>query len=217
MGNDARAFVRNHTHLRVLPGLDGLRLHLSDDVIRLWHAVQSATGDPDAALPCWGFAWAGGLAIARHLQAHPESVAGKAVFDLSSGSGLCAIAAMRAGAAGVVANDVDPLAAAAIGLNARANGVHLAIAARDVLEEPVPAVDVILAGDCWYERGLAERALPWLRRARDQGLGLLLGDPGRKYLPVRSLHELAAYDVRTTTDLEDMEQKRARVYTLRTP
>ena len=165
MATSARAFVLHHTGARLVPGLDAIRLHLSEDAIELWRAVQVATQDPDAALPYWAFAWAGGLAIARYLRAHPEVVAGRAVFDVASGSGLCAIAAMHAGAAAATANDIDPFAVAAIGLNARANGVRVATLARDVLDDPSPAVDVILAGDCCYEQRVASRILPWLEEA----------------------------------------------------
>jgi len=211
----ARAFVRRHTSLRPVPGLEEVRLHLADEVLPLWHAVQVETGDPEAALPYWAFAWGGGLAIGRYLRDHPEVVAGRRVFDAGSGSGLCAIAAMSAGASSVAAADIDRFAAAAIQINARANGHRVAIIRRDVLDDDPPDVDVIVAGDCWYEGRLAERILPWLRRARAHGIDILVGDPGRRYLPADDLVELAAYDVRTTTELEDLELKDARVYSLR--
>jgi predicted nicotinamide N-methyase len=207
-----RAFVVRQTSLRPVPGVEEIRLHLADEVLPLWHAVQVATGDPDTALPYWAFAWAGGLAIARHLRDHPEMVAGRRVFDLAAGSGLCAIAALRAGAAEATSADIDPFAFAAIDLNARANGRRVAVVRRDVLDEPPPDVDVILAGDCWYDARLAERALPWLRRAQQQGIRVVIGDPGRRYLPTDQLVELAAYDVRTTTELEDLALKKGSVY-----
>jgi predicted nicotinamide N-methyase len=192
-----------------------IRLHLADEVLPLWGAVQHDSGDEDAPLPYWAFAWGGGLAIARFLGEHPEVVAGLRVFDLASGSGLVAIAAMNAGAIAVTAADIDPYAAVAIGLNARANGHRIAVVARDVLDEPPPDVDVVLAGDCWYEARLAERVLPWLRRVRANGIDVLIGDPGRRYLPTDALHELATYEVRTTTELEDLEYKSAHVYEVR--
>jgi predicted nicotinamide N-methyase len=209
-----RAFVLRHTRLRSVPGLEDIRLHLADEVLPLWHAVQVETGDPDAPLPYWAFAWAGGLAIGRYLREHPEAVAARRVFDLGSGSGLCAIAALQAGAAAASGADVDPFAAAATQLNARAAGHRVTVVPRDVLDDEPPEVDVIVAGDCWYEGLLAERVLPWLRRARDRGVDILVGDPGRRYLPTDALIELATYDVRTTTELEDLERKQARVYTL---
>jgi len=211
MAASARAFVLRHTRLRPVPDIEGIRLHLADEVLPLWHATQVETGDDDAPLPYWAFAWAGGLAIARHLEAHPEAVAGRRVFDIGSGSGLCAIAALRAGATEATAADIDAYAAAAIPLNARANRQRVAVIHRDVLDEDPPDVDIILAGDCWYEVGLAARIVPWLARAHDQGIDVLLGDPGRRYLPADGLEERATYEVRTTTELEDMDQKRARV------
>ncbi|HET9520475.1 MAG TPA: 50S ribosomal protein L11 methyltransferase, partial [Candidatus Limnocylindrales bacterium] len=131
MAASPRAFVLRHTRLRPVPGLEELRLHLADEALPLWHALQVETDDADAALPFWAFAWAGGLAIGRYLRDHPEAVAGRRVFDLASGSGLCAIAAMRAGASAVTGADIDRFAAAAIGLNARANGHRVAVVRRD--------------------------------------------------------------------------------------
>ena len=215
MPSSPRSFVRRHTRLRAVPGFDEIRLHLADDALDLWRAVQVESGDPDAPIPFWAFAWGGGLAIARYLDEHPEVVAGRRVFDLGSGSGLCAIAAMAAGAAEVVAADIDPFAAAAIDLNARGNGVRLSVVARDVLDEDPPDTDVVLAGDCWYDPTFASRVMPWLHRARDRGIEIIAGDPGRRYLPVDQLIELAAYEVRTTTELEDLDRKTARVYRLR--
>jgi predicted nicotinamide N-methyase len=211
-------FVLRHTHPRPVPGLEEIVLHLAGEVLPLWHAVGIETDDPDPALPYWAFAWAGGLAIGRYLRDHPEAVAGRRVFDLGSGSGLCAISALHAGASAATAADIDPFAAAAIELNARANGRRVKIVRRDVLadEEP-PDADVILAGDCWYEARLAGRVLPWLRRARERGIAVLIGDPGRRYLPADDLVELASYEVRTTTELEDLEHRQARVYALPPP
>ena len=215
VASSPRAFVLRHARLRPVPGLEEVRLHLADEILPLWHAVQVETGDPDASLPYWAFAWAGGLAVGLFLREHPEAVAGRRVFDLASGSGLCAMAALRAGAVSVTCADVDPFAAAAVAVNARANGHRATVVLRDVLDEDPPVADVILAGDCWYDAALAERVLPWLRRARDAGVDVIVGDPGRRYLPTRSLVELARYDVRTTTELEDLERKQGWVYALR--
>ena len=198
-----------------MPGLEAIRLHLADEVLPLWRAVQLETDDPDAPLPYWAFAWAGGLALCRYLLDHPDAVAGRRVFDLASGSGLCAITAGAAGAAAITAADIDAFAAAAIEINARANGQRVTAVRRDVLDEAPPTADVILAGDCWYEAALAARVLPWLRQASRDGIEVLVGDPGRRYLPADELIELACYDVRTTTELEDLERKEGRVYALR--
>lgn len=215
MATSARAFVTRHTHLRPVPGLPAVRLHLADDVLGLWRAAQVATRDPDAPLPYWAFAWSGGLAIARYLGDHPDVVVGRRVFDLGAGSGLCAIAAMRAGATSAVAAEIDGFAVAAIERNARANHCRVTVVDRDVLDEGPPDTDLILAGDCWYEGRLAERVLPWLRRARDTGIEVVVGDPGRRYLPMDAFVEVGAYEVRTTTELEDLERTRAWVYRLR--
>jgi len=216
MAASPRAFVLRHTRFRAVPGLEELRLHLADDVYALWHAVQVETNDPDAALPYWAFAWGGGLAIGRYLRDHPDVVASRRVFDLASGSGIGAIAAMRAGAADASGTDIDPFALAAIRLNARANACRVTVIGRDVLDEPPPEADVILAGDCWYDADLARRVLPWLQRARERGIEVLVGDPGRAHLPVDDLMELASFEVRTTSELEDLERTTALVYRLRT-
>ena len=215
MATSPRSFVLRQTRLGPVPGIDGIRLHLGDEILPLWHALQVEIGDPDAALPYWAFAWGGGLAIARYLADHPDAVAGRRVVDVASGSGLCAIAALRAGASDATGIDIDAFAVAAMDLNARANGVRMARIGRDVLDDEPPDADVVLAGDCWYEAGLAARVTPWLRSARDAGADVLIGDPGRRYLPVDDLEELACYEVRTTTELEDLDRKDARVYRLR--
>jgi predicted nicotinamide N-methyase len=214
MAASSRAFVLRHTRLTTVPGLEEIRLHLAGEVLPLWHAIQVETGDPDAALPYWAFAWGGGLAIGRYLREHPETVRGRRVVDLGAGSGICAIAAMRAGAAAATAVDIDPFAVASIGLNARANRQRVTALLRDVLDDQPPDADVVIAGDCWYEAGLAERMLPWLLGAGERGIQVLIGDPGRRYLPRQGLIELAAYEVRTTTELEDMDLKVGRVYGL---
>jgi predicted nicotinamide N-methyase len=217
MAASARAFVLRHTKLVPVPGIDGIRLHLGDEVLPLWHAVQVESSDDDAPLPYWAFAWGGGLAVARYLADHPETVAGRRVVDFASGSGLCGIAALKAGASDATALDIDPFALAAMALNARANKVRMSRIGRDVLDEEPSDADVVLAGDCWYEAGLAQRVLPWLRACRRRGSDVLVGDPGRRYLPAEELEELACYEVRTTTELEDLDRKDGRVYRLRPP
>jgi predicted nicotinamide N-methyase len=155
------------------------------------------------------------MALARYLREHPEAVAGRRVVDLASGSGLVAIAAMQAGASQATAIDIDPFAVAAIGVNAAVAGVRVAASRRDVLGEDPPDTDVLLAGDCWYEASFAARVTPFLRRAQEHGIEVLIGDPGRRYLPTDELTKVAAYDVRTTTELEDLDLKRGTVYRFR--
>jgi predicted nicotinamide N-methyase len=179
----------------------------------VWHATEETLGVDDAPIPFWAFAWAGGLALSRWLIDHPDEVAGRTVLDFATGSGLVGIVAARLGAT-VSAVDVDPFAEAAVALNARANRVHVGYAARDLLDEPPAPVDVLLAADTWYESPLADRVLPWLRAASARGVRVLVGDPGRKYLPpvASGFAELARYPVRTTTTLEDREVVEGRVF-----
>ena len=217
MRPSARAFVLRHTRLRSVPGLEEIDLHLADDVLDVWGSLLVETGDPDVALPYWAVAWGGGLAVGRYLRDHSGLVAGKRVFDLASGSGLCAIAAAQAGADDVHANDIDRFAVAAIALNARANRCRVDVARRDVLEEGPPDVDMILAADCWYDAELAGRVLPWLRRAETAGVEVLIGDPGRDHLPRHALVEVASYDVRTTSDLEGLRLTQGHVFRLAEP
>jgi predicted nicotinamide N-methyase len=193
--------------------LPGLRLHLADDVLEVWRAVQLELADDETPLPYWSAAWAGGLALASYLRDRPELVAGRRVLDLGSGSGLVGIVAAQVGGASVVAVDIDPFAMAAIQLNARANEVRVSALRRDMVgEEPPAEVDVLLAADCWYEEGFAAVVTPWLRSVTAAGIEVLVADPGRRYLPVAELIEIAEYPVRTTSALEDQDQRTARVY-----
>ncbi|MEA2538167.1 MAG: hypothetical protein QOF11_2401 [Chloroflexota bacterium] len=209
-----RALVARHTRLQPVPGIPGIRLHLADDVAPVWRATEAALGVAGAPIPFWAFAWAGGLALARFVREHPEEVEGRQVLDLATGSGIVAIAALLAGAASVTAADIDPFAEAAVGLNARANGVRIPFVGRDLLDDDPPDVDVVLAADTWYEGPLAERMLPWLQAAARRGTRILVGDPGRRYLPPSGLVPLAAYQVETTTRLEDRTILRSRVFAL---
>ena len=207
---ELRAFVRRQTRLLPVPDLPGIRLHQAEDVSQLYGLT--ALGVPDPGLPFWGFAWAGGLAVSRYLFEHPELVAGRRIVDVASGSGLCGIVAMRLGAASVHALDVDPFAEAAIAVNARANGVRLAFSLGDATLAAPPECDLILAGDICYEELMAADLVDWLRAAHRAGTPVLLGDPGRKYLPP-GLRRLAVYQVHTTREIEDSELKDAAVYT----
>ena len=208
-----RAFVRNTTRLGPVADLPGVRLQLADDVMAVCRLAGSELGQADPPLPFWAFPWAGGLAVARYLVDHPGEVAGREVLDVASGSGLCAIVAMRCGAASAHAVDVDPIAQAAAGLNAKANGVRIGFTRRDILGAPPPPCDVILAGDVCYEETMAHRMLDWLSLAARRGTRVLVGDPGRRYFPA-GLERLATYRVRTSRELEDAEVKESAVYAL---
>jgi predicted nicotinamide N-methyase len=207
-----RAFVRRNTRLLPLDDVPGVRLHVADDVMTVCGLTGTELGASDPPLPYWAFPWAGGLAISRYLVDHPEEVAGRTVLDLASGSGLCAIVALRCGAASAEAVDVDPFSEAAVELNARANGVRVGFTRRDLLGDRPPDVDVILAGDVCYQETMADRILAWLRLAAANGTRVLIGDPGRKYLP-RDLDRVATYRVRTSRELENAEVKESAVFT----
>ena len=191
-----------------------LRLHLADDVTSAWEDVERELATGALPPPFWAFAWVGGQALARHVLDHPEEVRGRRVLDLATGSGLVALAARRAGAAHVLAVDVDPVAAAAVAANGEVNGLGVEFLCADLTDGPVPVVDVLLAGDVCYDREMTARVLPWLRRAAAGGVRVLLGDPGRHYLPQTGLDLLAELDVPATRDLEGVAVKRARVYAL---
>jgi predicted nicotinamide N-methyase len=212
-----RAFVQRHTRLRGVNDMPGVHLHLADEVEPVWHATEEALGIDGAPIPFWAFAWAGGLGLSHWLLANPAEVVGKAVLDFATGSGLVGIVAAKVGAGRVTAVDIDPFAEAAVGLNARANRVHVSFTGRDLLDGPPPAVDVLLAADTWYEGPLAERVLPWLEAAASAGTRVLIADPGRIYLPAPEavgLVQLASYRVRTMTTLEGVEVAESRVYAL---
>ncbi len=194
-----------------------LVLHLSDDMDLAWAGLQAELHDDTLPPPFWAFAWLGGQAVARYLLDHPDEVAGRRVLDLATGSGLCGLAALRAGAAAVTGVDVDPVATAAAGLNARANDLPLRVVQRDVLGGPSPEVDVVLAGDVFYDAAMAARMQPWLVDAHRAGVRVLVGDPGRHYLPRALLQELASYDIPTTRDLEGVDVKTVRTYAFSSP
>jgi predicted nicotinamide N-methyase len=204
-------FVRAHTRLAPVPFVGELVLYQADEPIALWEATEaSGTAQPP---PFWAFAWAGGQALARYLMDNPDVVAGKRVIDFATGSGMVAIAAMKAGAADVLAADIDLYCEAAVALNAEVNGVVCAFTAQDLLDAPAPGwADVILAGDICYEKPLAERVLAWLAEARGRGATVLIGDPGRSYFPRTGLTRLAEYQVPTTRELEDMAVKKTAVW-----
>ena len=209
-----RGCIRRWTTLQPVPDLPSVRLHTGTDVMELLVLTGEELGLADPPLPFWAFPWAGGLGVARYVAEHPEVVAGRSVLDLATGSGLCGIVALQAGAASVLGADIDPFAEAAVTLNTRANDVEMAMTRRDLLDEPPPEVDVVLAGDVLYEEPMARRMLPWLARAAAAGSTVLLGDPGRTYLPP-DLDRVGQYQVRTTRELESTVLRDVGVFRLR--
>jgi len=209
-------FVHTNTRLDTVPLVPEIQLHLAQDVYLVWERTEQQLGQSDQPPPFWAFAWAGGQALARYVLDHPQLVAGRRVLDLASGSGLVAIAAARAGAATVVANEVDRFAIAAIELNAQANDVTVIPLLGDLLDEDDDA-EVVLAGDVFYERPMARRVLAFLDRAHARGAHILVGDPGRAYLPRTRFEVVATYEVPVPHTLEDSQVKRTSVLRLTAP
>ena len=210
---DPANFVRANTAITAAPLVPEIKLHLASEITPLWHATEASLARAQLPPPYWAFAWAGGQALARHILDHPTLVRGHSVLDFGAGSGLVAIAAAMSGAR-VTAAEIDPFAAAAIVLNASLNGVAVAIERADVIgREPAPW-EIVLAGDMCYERPLAERLTHWLRALAARGVTVLLGDPGRAYLPGGGLEAVGRYDVPTTLELEDRLSREGVVWRL---
>jgi predicted nicotinamide N-methyase len=213
---DPLAFIRAETRLLPVPHAPEILLHVADEATELWRRTEEELGEIGLAPPFWAFAWAGGQALARYILDHPESVRGKRVLDFASGSGLVAIAAMKAGAAEAAACDIDAFAVAAIALNAGANGVAVSPVQADLVGQD-GGWDAVLAGDICYERDLAARVTGWLMSLSARGATVLIGDPGRSYLPRESLENLAFYQVPVTRTLEDADIKKTGVWRFREP
>jgi len=208
-------FVRAHTEPADLAFVPELRLRLAAEAIPLWELMEQVTGSEGLPPPFWAFAWAGGQALARYVLDHPELVAGHTVLDLAAGSGLVALAAARAGASRVIANEIDEYADAAIALNTQLNDVAVERILGDLLATPddpaTPVADVVLAGDVFYSREMATAMLAFLRRRHDRGALVLVGDPGRAYRPKEGFEQVAAYRVPVNRDVEDADLKAAAV------
>jgi predicted nicotinamide N-methyase len=188
---DVEAFILGNMPLVLVPPIPAISLHVAQPSSGLWRLL----GGADAHSPYWAYPWAGGAALARHFLAHPEVVRGRSVLDLGAGSGLVAIAAVLAGAASVIAADVDPFAVVATKLNAAANSVNVSAVQDDLTNGPPPAVDVIAVGDLFYDRELALRVTDFLDRCLASGIEILIGDPGRAFLPRPRLRPIAEYAV----------------------
>lgn len=210
---EAEAFIRANTVLKAPPHVPEIVLHLADEAHDLWQRTEEELGAMGLPPPFWAFAWAGGQGLARHVLDDPALVAGQRVLDLAAGSGLVAIAAAKAGAAAVEAADIDPFCGNAVRLNASANGVELAFTGADLIGAD-HGWDVVLAGDVFYDRALADRLMPWFSALKARGARVLIGDPGRAYLPKSGLVPLATYQVPVTRALEDAEVKKTTVWQL---
>ncbi len=209
---DPRCFIRRNTAIVAPPLLPEIRLHLATEITPIWQASEETLARGAVPPPFWAFAWAGGQALARYLLDHPHTVAGCRLLDFGSGSGLVAIAAAIAGAGPVLAAEIDHFAAAAIAANAALNHVDVEVTTVDVLNAAAPGWPVVTAGDVCYEREMAQRAIRWLRLLAGAGAMVLLGDPGRAYLPQSGLRELARYRVPTSRELEDDDTRETTVF-----
>ncbi len=209
----AEAFIRANTKLLSPPLVPEVQLHLAEDSLPIWEKTEEELGEVNVPPPYWAFAWAGGQALARYLLDNPQIVRGKRALDLGSGSGLAGIAAMKGGAASVLAADIDTMALAATGLNAAANAVAIEMMAGDLLAaDPPGTFDVILVGDLFYERELASRVLTFIETALHNGALILIGDPQRNYFPKGRFEAAAEYHVPVTRELEDAEIRRTTVW-----
>ena len=202
---DPEGFITANTALETPAMVPEFRLWLATEYVPIWQATESWLDEQNVDPPYWAFCWPGGQAVARYLLDHPETVRGRQVIDFAAGSGVSSMAAARAGAARVVANDIDALSLVAARLNAAANGLAIEVSVEDWLAGPdgAPDADVVIAGDVCYEREMSTRALAWLRGHARRDRLVLLGDPGRNYFSAQGLRELARYDIPTSLQLEN--------------
>lgn len=204
-------FILENTALQGTPLVPEIQLHLAHEMLPLWSLTEEELDTSGLPPPWWAFAWAGGQALARHILDNPGLVRGKRVLDFATGSGIVAIAAMKAGAASARANDIDPLAIAATQLNAEANGVYVRVSADDLVGQPSHGWTVVLAGDICYEQPLAGKVEGWLKSLAGEAL-VLMGDPGRTHLPKTGMTRMAEYRVETTRELEDNDVRHTTVW-----
>ena len=195
------------TRLTLVPEI---RLYLAQDAIIWWARMEAHAGNR-LSPPFWASAWMGGQAVARYVLDHPEVVAGRRVLDVASGSGLVAIAAGLAGAAHTTANDIDPYAAIAVGLNAKLNGVDVAVSCGDLLGGDGGDAEVVLAGDVFYDERMAESVMAFFGRVTARGGVVLVGDPERGHLPRARMRTVATYAAGTAADFIDAERTHTRV------
>jgi predicted nicotinamide N-methyase len=209
----AKKFILDNTAQMAPPHVPEVLLHLADEAHDLWLRTEEELAEIGLPPPFWAFAWAGGQGLARYVLDNPGTVRGKRVLDFASGSGLVAIAAVKAGAKQVIAADIDAFCATAIAINLEANGVEAQFLGTDCVGTD-DGWDLVLAGDVFYDKAFADRLLPWFASLKARGAEILVGDPGRAYLPRTGLESLAVYQVPVTRVLEDAEVKRTTVWRL---
>jgi predicted nicotinamide N-methyase len=213
VATDPKDFIRQQTVLTPPPLTPEIRLHLATEITPIWQATETTLAQNNIPPPYWAFAWPGGQALTRYLMDHPDWVRGRRVLDFAAGSGLTAIGVAKAGATLVEAAEIDAFAVAAIELNAAANGVTVKIVMDDLIGQE-GRWDVVLAGDVCYEKPMADRVIAWFRQMAARGVTILMGDPGRAYLPGNGLVEVARYKVPTTLELEDRTERETIVWRL---
>jgi predicted nicotinamide N-methyase len=211
MKTDPERFILDNTSVMAPPHVPEIRLHLADEAHALWLKTEEELEEIGLPPPFWAFAWAGGQGLARYILDNPEGVAGKRIVDFASGSGLVAIAAQKAGAKGVLAVDIDPWTATAVRLNSRLNDVEVTHSGEDIVDTAIEA-DVLLAGDVFYDKGFADRLIPWFETLVKADVTVIVGDPGRSYCPRDRMQALATYQVPVTRALEDAEVKKTTVW-----
>lgn len=202
---DPQGFIRTNTALEAPAMVPEFKLWLASEYVPIWQATEAWLEEQNVDPPYWAFCWPGGQAVARYLLDNPQLVAGKRVIDFAAGSGVSSMAAVKAGAASVLANDIDELSLVAARLNAEANGLAVDTSSADWLAgtDGAPEADVVIAGDVCYEREMSVRALAWLRGHAARGRLVLLGDPGRNYFSAQGLLECARYEIPTSLQLEN--------------
>jgi predicted nicotinamide N-methyase len=211
--SDPAAFIAAQTRIVHPPLVPEIKLHLATEITPIWEATEADLARMNLPPPYWAFAWPGGQALTRFLLDQPDWVKGKRVLDFAAGSGLSAIGAAMAGAARVEAAEIDDFASAAIALNARTNNVAIHLVNEDLIGAE-PRWEIVLAGDVCYEKPMADRVIAWFRALAGRGVAILMGDPGRAYLPRNGLVELARYQVPTTLELEDRQMRETIVWRL---
>jgi len=208
---DPEAFILQNTCVMSPPHVPEIRLRLADEAHDLWLKTEDELEEIGLPPPFWAFAWAGGQGLARYVLDRPDVVAGKHVVDFASGSGLVAIAAVKAGAASVLAADIDPWTETAVRLNSRLNNIEVAFTGGNLIGT-APDADVLLAGDVFYDVGFANALVPWFTALTRSGKTVIIGDPGRSYCPRHLMEPLATYEVPVTRALEDAEVKKTTVW-----